>query len=116
MDLKDTNQNLSNVLKHFIVILIVLCSNAILAQNLNLTLYSTGTGKNITLAYSKEYKSMEFGVGLGCNINSIKQPDDQNNIFYKRLFATKPLHFLNFNLYFNQYIFNRFDQFKPYIF
>jgi hypothetical protein len=86
------------------------------SQNLNLTLYSTGTGKNVTLSYSKEYKSMEFGIGLGCNINSIKQPDDQPNIYYKRLYATKPLHFLNFNLYYNQHIFNRFDQFKPYIF
>ncbi len=59
---------------------------------------------------------MEFGIGLGCNINSIKQPDDQNNIFYKRLFATDIVHFLNLNLFYNQYVFNKFDQFKPYIF
>lgn len=99
-----------------LLLLLLLLSNEIYAQNINLIFYSTGAGRNLTIAYSKEYKSMEFGIGLGCNINSVKQPDDQNNIFYKRLFATKPLHFLNFNLYFNQYFFNRFGQFKPFLF
>ncbi|HPE39863.1 MAG TPA: hypothetical protein PLI77_02110 [Bacteroidales bacterium] len=103
-------------MKKYICFLVFSMSLSAFSQNLNLTLYSTGTGKNVTLSYSKEYKSMEFGIGLGCNINSIKQPDDQPNIYYKRLYATKPLHFLNFNLYYNQHIFNRFDQFKPYIF
>jgi hypothetical protein len=103
-------------MKNFAFIYFAFFFLSVNAQNVSLNYYSTGAGKNITLAYSKEIKTMEFGIGLGCNINSIKQPDDQPNIYYKRLFATKPLHFLNFNLYYNQYIFNRFDQFKPYIF
>lgn len=103
-------------MKRIFSFLIILLSIQVNSQNLNLSLYSTGTGKNLTINYSIQKKSMEFGIGLGCNINSIKQPDDQSNVYYKRLYATKPLHFLNFNLFYNQYIFNNFNQFKPFIF
>ncbi len=103
-------------MKNFAFIYFTFFFLSVNAQNVSLNYYSTGAGKNITLAYSKEIKTMEFGIGLGCNINSIKQPDDQNNIFYKRLFATDIVHFFNFNLFYNQYVFNKFDQFKPFIF
>ncbi|MBP1672886.1 MAG: hypothetical protein H6Q25_701 [Bacteroidetes bacterium] len=103
-------------MKNFTFIYFAFFFLSVNAQNVSLNYYSTGAGKNITLAYSKEIKTMEFGIGLGCNINSIKQPDDQSNIYYKRLFATKPLHFLNFNLYYNQYVFNKLGQFKPFLF
>ena len=103
-------------MKHlFFLIIAFFCFNGN-AQNINLIYYSTGAAKNVTLAYSKEWKTTEFGIGLGCNINSIKQPDDQSNIYYKRLFATDIVHFLNLNLFYNQYVFNKFDQFKPFFF
>jgi hypothetical protein len=103
-------------MKHlFFLIIAFFCFNGN-AQNINLIYYSTGAGKNVTLAYSKEWKTAEFGIGLGCNINSIKQPDDQSNIYYKRLFATKPIHYLNFNMFFNKYFFKNLGQFKPFLF
>jgi hypothetical protein len=103
-------------MKRLLFLMLMVIANQLHSQNLSLSLYSTGTGKNLTVIYSIQKKSMEFGIGLGCNINSIKQPDDNNNIYYKRLFATKPLHFFNFNIYYNQYVFDKFNQIKPFIF
>ena len=103
-------------MKRFFSLFFVLITLQVYSQNLSLTLYSTGAGKNLTMNYSIQKKSMEFGIGLGCNINPLKQPDNQSNIYYKRLYATKPLHFLNFNLFYNQYVFDKFNQFKPFVF
>lgn len=102
--------------KYLFIILIIVFSANMYAQNIDLNYYSTGAGKNITATFSKDFDRSEFGIGLGCNIGRIKQTDDQDNIFYKRLFPTKPIHYLNFNAYYDYNFKSKWDCFKPLLF
>jgi len=86
------------------------------SQNIGLNYYSTGAGKNITTTYIKNIKHSSISIGLGYNINSIRQPDDESNIYYKRLYATKPFHHLNFNLSYQHDIFYNLKNIKPFVF
>ncbi len=86
------------------------------SQNIGIDYNSTGAGKNITATFSKEIKRSELGLGLGFNINSIKQTDDQSNIFYKRLYATKPIHYLNINIFYNRRVFANLQHIEPFVF
>ena len=52
------------------------------------------SGRSINLLASKQIKNRhEFGGGLRININKFAHNDDQDNIFKKRMYATKPLHY-----------------------
>lgn len=104
------------IIKSFIAFAFVLFSIDSFAQNIDLNYYSTGAGKNVSVSYSKIMGKSEIGIGLGYNIGSIKQPDDQNNIYYKRLFPTKPIHYFNTNSFFNYYFYNKWDCLKPLLF
>ena len=75
--------------------ILTIISIDLFSQNIGLNYNSVGSGRNVTGTLSKEFAKSEFGIGLGYNINRIKQPDDQANIYYKRLFATKPIQYLN---------------------
>jgi len=105
-------------MKSFIILtLTILLSFTISAQNkkIGLQYYSTGAGKNLTGTISTKKNKNEYGLGLGININNIRQPDDQSNIYYRRLFATKPIHFLNFNFFYQRDIFSALKKIKPFI-
>jgi len=55
---------------------------------------STGTGRSVNLLASAQVKNRhEFGGGLRININKYAHNDDQLNLYFKRMFATKPLHY-----------------------
>ena len=55
---------------------------------------SIGSGRSINLLASGQVKNRhEFGGGLRININKHAHNDDQHNIFKKRMYATKPLHY-----------------------
>ncbi|HBG71651.1 MAG: hypothetical protein A2W93_06930 [Bacteroidetes bacterium GWF2_43_63] len=107
----------NNYMKTNIFLLLVFFSFATLsAQNLSLNYYSTGTGTNLTLAYAKDWEKNELGFGLGYNINRIAHPDDKGHIFYKRLYATKPIHHVNLNLFWHHRIFSEMQHIKPFLF
>lgn len=97
--------------------LTTLISITLSAQNKNIGLqhYSTGAGENLTATLSKIKDKNELGFGVGFNINSIRQPDDEANIYYKRLYATKPIHFLNFNIFYQKDIFTSITKIKTFI-
>lgn len=103
-------------MKYLIVMLFILNTGNLLSQNIELGFYSTGAGRNLTASFSKKFDKTELGVGLGFNINSIKQPDDQDKIYHKRLYATKAVHYLNFNAYYDYYFYNKWNCIKPLIF
>jgi len=86
------------------------------SQSIDVNYYTTGAGNNFSLVYSHEFNKNEFGLGLGVNINSLTQYDDQSNFFYKRLFATKPIHNLNFNFTYDRKVFTSLKHIKPFIF
>lgn len=86
------------------------------AQSVALNYYYTGSGRNLTATFSKRTGNNKLGVGLGYNINSIRQSDDQNNVYYRRLYATKAYHHLNFNVFYNRYVFTNLAHIKVYVF
>lgn len=105
-------------MKHIILFtLTTLISITINAQykNIGLQYYSTGAGENLTGTLSVKKNKSELGFGLGFNINSIRQPDDEANIYYKRLYATRPIHFFNLNFFYQRDIFSALKKIKPFI-
>jgi len=78
--------------------------------------YNTGTGQNITANYSFDIKNSELGIGLGYTLSSLVHPDDQNKTYYKRQFATEPLHHLNLNLFYHRYVFQKLEHINPFLF
>lgn len=104
------------MIKFLTFILSIAYSISLISQNIDINYYSTGAGRNVTVSSAKNIGNSEFGLGLGYNIGSIKQPDDQNNVFYKRLYPTKPIHYLNFNVYYDYYFYNKWNCLKPFFF
>ncbi len=98
------------------IIIFSVLSISIYSQDLGVNYNSTGSGRNITLNYTRNIVHNGISLGIGYNINSIKQPDDQGNIYYKRLYATKPYQHLNFNLSYQHDIFYNLEHIKPFIF
>ena len=103
-------------MKKIITLLLIMVGSNSFAQRISLDFNLTGSGRNVTAGYTIEFSKNEIGFGLGYNINSLTQPDDQNNVFYKRLYATKPLHHLNFDLFYQRNIFTNLDHFQPFVF
>lgn len=97
-------------------IILSIFSLSLYSQDLGINYNSTGAGRNITVNYIKNISHNAISIGIGYNINIIRQPDDEANIYYKRLYATKPIHYLNFNLSYQHDIFNNLKNIKPFIF
>lgn len=100
-----------------IIMLIIFNFNLLQAQSkFGLQYYSTGAGENITLTFSEKTNKTTIGGGVGFNINQIKQPDDQNNIYYKRLYAKKPIHYLNGNFFIQRDLFPKLEKLNTFAF
>ena len=77
----------------------------------------THSGHSITLGGSRTIKAKhEFGGGFRYNLNRIKHPDDQNNAYLKRLYATKPIHHFGIEGYYHFYFLNKLKHIKPFTF
>ena len=86
-------------------------------NNLTGSINYTESGRNICLDYSRTLKDHHtIGLGLRININSIKQPDDQSNIFYRRLYATEFYQFFGIHTFYQRRLFEKWNCFKPYFF
>lgn len=96
--------------------LMILTFSLSYSQKIALNYYSTGTGQNVTANYSFDIKKSELGVGLGYTISTLAHPDNQHNVFYKRQFATEPLHHLNLNLFYHRYFFPNLEHINPFVF
>jgi hypothetical protein len=84
---------------------------------LSFSFNATESGRNVAIDYSKMFKAKhEIGAGLRININSITQPDDQGNIFYKRLYALNFYQFFGLHLYYHRLVFEKWQCVKPYLF
>lgn len=75
------------------------------------------TGKNLSLsaAIIKNNKH-EFSLGIRYHLNELKHPDDQFNVFYKRLYATKPLHYLGLEGSYHFLVFRKWKHIQPFVF
>lgn len=86
-----------------------------IAQSVGIDYFYTGSGRNLTASFSERTNDHRLGIGLGYNINSIRQSYEKD-IYYRKLFATKPYHHLNLNVYYNRYVFTSLENIKPYLF
>jgi hypothetical protein len=78
---------------------------------------STNSGRSIILNLSKTINGKnEFGGGIRFNINRFAHPDDQGNIFKKRLYATKPIHYIGINGFYQRHILNEWENISPFLF
>ena len=104
--------------RYLILILFLFLGSNVSAKNTLQSLFnSTHSGRNFSIIYSNILDGKnEIGGGLRFNINQYAHPDDQNNIFYKRLYATNPLHYFGIEAFYNRYIFTNLGNMKPYLF
>lgn len=112
------NINLGKM-KNLVFFIIVVCiTSPVFGQDdLLFGFNSTTAGRNLTLGYSRTVNNNHtFGVGLRININSVKHPDDQGNVFYKRLFATEFSQYFGIQANYHRAILSNWQCLKPYLF
>ena len=105
--------------KHLITLILVtlLTTQGYSQKYINTAFNTTHSGRNISISVSKKINSKhEIGGGLRININKIAHPDDQFNVFKKRLFATKPLHFFGIKGYYHYHVFDNLQLIRPFLF
>ena len=69
---------------------------------------STHSGRSINVLASGQIKNRhELGGGLRFNINKYAHNDDQRNIFKKRMWATKPLHYFGIEGFYQVHLFQK---------
>lgn len=86
-------------------------------KELRLNYNSMASGMNFSITYGiVNSQENEIGIGIRYNINSLKHPDDQFNSYYKRLFATKFLHFVGIEAFFHQRVIKKWKIVKPFLF
>lgn len=78
---------------------------------------SNHSGRNIALSISKTIDNMHtIGGGVRYNINRLALPDDQFKTYYKRLYATEPIHYFGLIGFYQRRIFNNLKSFEPFLF
>jgi hypothetical protein len=81
------------------------------------TFNSTHSGRNIALSISKTYSSKnEFGGGIRYNLGMIAMPDDQNNVYYKRLYPSTFYQQWGLTGFYHRHILNKWENIKPFLF
>lgn len=105
-------------MKQLLFYFLFFCSININAQTeLATTFNSTHSGRNIALSISKTYSSKnEFGGGVRYNLGMLAMPDDQNNVFYKRLYPSE--FYQNWGIigYYHRYILKKWEYVRPFLF
>ena len=103
------------VIFSFISVLLML--SAVGQTEITSTFNSTHSGRNVTFAISKTYNNThEFGGGLRFNINSLAMSDDQNHVYYKRLYASNFMQHLGIAGFYHYHIFRDWEHVKPFLF
>ncbi len=98
--------------------LLLLNSHYLNAQNEIWTGFnSTMAGRSVIINYTHQLNDKNsFGAGLRFNINQLAHNDDQNKSYYKRLYATKPIHYIGICAYYNRNFLNKWEHIKPFLF
>ena len=77
---------------------------------------STHSGINYTFSLSKRINNNEYGLGVRYNVNRMRHPDNENNVYLKRQYATKPIQHWGAELFYHRYILSSFENIQPFIF
>lgn len=103
-------------MKNLFFFLSILFSNQLIGQTLGLNYTSSGTCRSVNASYGFSLKNSVIGLELGYNINRETFPDNSGTPFYKRLYATDPIHHLNLGFFFNRSVFQNLKYIKPFLF
>lgn len=106
-------------MKYITIIGVLILSTIIINAQVELSsaFNSTRSGRNVSFAISKSINDKnQVGGGLRININMLAHNDDQNKVFVKRLFATKPIHYFGLEGFYYKNILNKWDCVKPFLF
>lgn len=87
---------------------LVLISEIKAQSSVALGFNSTGGGRGITGVYYSQKDKNELGIGLRFNINYSHNLDDQSKVFYKRIYALKPIHRFGLSASLQRYIFTNY--------
>src|SRR5690554_1149745 len=89
----------------FICIFLFLVYQHLPGQGINIAFNSTASGRNLTGQYETTKGKNEFSFGVGVNLNNLRQIEIHDDIYRKKLFATKPHHHINLNFTYQRYVF-----------
>lgn len=105
-------------MKTLFLLLAVLIATSLCAQVELLTSFnSTYSGRNVALTISKTNNNRhEVGVGIRYNIGMLAMPDDQENIFYKRLFPSTFGQHWGAQAFYHYHVFNHWAHVNPFLF
>ncbi len=105
-------------MKPILFTLFILFATTVFAQVDLLTSFnSTPSGRNISLTISKTNSAThEFGAGLRYNIGMLAMPDDQQNIYYKRLYPSTFAQHFGVQGFYHRYILKSWEHVNPFLF
>lgn len=100
---------MKNSLKILFLIVFVCYTKSSIAQVRTIVDFnSVISGRSINVLASGQVKNRhEFGGGLRININKFAHNDDQDNIYKKRMYTTKPLHYFGIEGFYQVHIFHK---------
>lgn len=105
-------------MKLTIASLFLLIAFQIFAQTeLTTSFNSTYSGRNVAISILKTNNSKnEFGGGIRYNLGILEMPDDQNNVFYKRLYPSE--FYQNWGIIgcYHRYILKKWEHVRPFLF
>jgi hypothetical protein len=106
---------MNKIIITFLFLLVVFNLDA--QVDLSVSYNNIHSGNSMLILCSKKINpKYELGGGIRFNINSKEQGDDQNNVFYDRLYATEPYQYFGIDAHINRYIFLKMENVKPFIF
>lgn len=100
----------------FILLIILLGFSSFAQTELVSAFNSTASGRNVSLLISKTKNSHEFGGGIRYNIGKLAMPDDQENLYYKRLYPSTLGQHFGLQTFYNYYILKNWEHLKPFLF
>ena len=77
---------------------------------------STASGRYSSFALAKTINNHEMGIGLRYNIGMLSMPDDQGNLYYKRLYPSTFGQHFGLQIFYHYHILKKWDRLKPFLF
>lgn len=102
---------------NFLFFFILISHSGFSQRDITLSHNNTASGRGLSFTYSQKLdKKNEWGIGITYHFNKLKMVDDQNNVFYKRFYATKTMEHFGIETFYHRYIKNANPNFEPFMF
>ena len=100
----------------FLFFTLLIASSLSAQVELTTAFNSTLSGRNVALTISKTNDKHEFGGGIRYNIGMLAMPDDQGNLYYKRLYPSTFGQHFGVQGFYHHYILNHWEHINPFVF